>query len=34
MNLNMAGKWNIHVHVLTKNLENIDSDFQCIVGSR
>ncbi|CRK80723.1 copper resistance CopC/CopD family protein [Neobacillus massiliamazoniensis] len=34
MNFNMAGKWNVHVHVLTKNLENIDTDFQCIVGSR
>jgi copper transport protein len=34
MNLNMAGKWNVHVHVLTKNLENMDTDFQCIVGSR
>jgi copper transport protein len=34
MNFNMSGKWNVHVHILTKALEGIDSDFRIIVGSR
>jgi len=34
MSFNMAGKWNVHVHGLTKDLQNIDTDFRCIVGSQ
>jgi copper transport protein len=34
MNFNMAGRWNVHVHVLMKNLDTIDTDIQCIVGSQ
>ena len=33
LNFNMAGKWNVHVHILTKTLDSIDTDFLCIVGS-
>jgi copper transport protein len=33
LNLNMSGKWNMHVHVLTKTLDSIDTDFNFIVGS-
>ncbi|ULT59274.1 copper resistance protein CopC [Neobacillus drentensis] len=34
MNFNMAGRWNVHVHVLTKDLETIDTDFKVRVGSQ
>lgn len=34
MNFNMAGRWKVHVHVLTKDLESIDTDFKVIVGSQ
>lgn len=34
MNLNMAVRWKVHVHVLTKNLETMDTDFQFVVGSQ
>lgn len=34
MNFNMAGLWNVHVHVLTKELESIDTNFKVIVGSQ
>ncbi|WP_026574649.1 copper resistance protein CopC [Bacillus sp. UNC438CL73TsuS30] len=34
MSLNMAGSWRVHVHVLTKSLDTLDKDFQCIVGSQ
>lgn len=34
LHFSMAGKWNVHVHVLTKSLESIDSDFKVIVGSQ
>jgi copper transport protein len=34
MNFNMAGKWDVHVHILTKTLDSIDTDFHSIVGSR
>jgi copper transport protein len=34
MSFNMAGNWNVHVHGLTRDLENIDTDFRCIVGSQ
>lgn len=34
MSFNMAGRWNVHVHGLTKDLENIDTDFRCIVGNQ
>ncbi|MED4227216.1 copper resistance CopC/CopD family protein [Neobacillus cucumis] len=34
MNFNMAGRWNVHVHVLTKELETIDTDFKVLVGSQ
>jgi copper transport protein len=32
MYLNMAGRWNVHVHVLTKSLEDLDTDFSVLVG--
>nr|WP_026049231.1 copper resistance protein CopC [Bacillus bingmayongensis] len=32
--INMTGKWNIHVHGLTKDLDNFDTDFQFMVGGR
>jgi len=34
MNFNMAGRWNVHVHVLTKDLETLDTDFKVFVGSQ
>ena len=34
LHFTMAGKWNIHVHVLTKSLESIDTDFNVLVGSQ
>ncbi|MEH7413789.1 copper resistance protein CopC [Neobacillus drentensis] len=34
LNFNMAGRWNVHVHVLTKDLETLDTDFKVIVGSQ
>lgn len=34
MSFNMSGKWNVHVHILTKTLESYDTDFSCIVGSQ
>ncbi|MCQ6280782.1 copper resistance protein CopC [Bacillus sp. EB600] len=34
MDFNMAGRWNVHVHVLTKDLETVDTDFQVFVGSQ
>ncbi|MDZ5608061.1 copper resistance protein CopC [Bacillus pseudomycoides] len=34
MYINMTGKWNIHVHGLTKDLDNFDTDFQFMVGGR
>ncbi|CRK83245.1 FixH family protein [Neobacillus massiliamazoniensis] len=34
MDLNMAGRWNVHVHVLTKELNTIDTDIRIIVGSQ
>jgi copper transport protein len=34
LNLNMSGKWNIHIHVLTEDLDNIDTDFHIMVGSQ
>lgn len=34
LHFSMAGKWNVHVHVLTKSLESIDSDFKVLVGSQ
>ncbi|WHY93355.1 copper resistance protein CopC [Neobacillus cucumis] len=34
MSFNMAGSWRVHVHVLTKSLDTLDKDFQCIVGSQ
>jgi copper transport protein len=34
MDLNMAGRWNVHVHVLTKDLDTIDTDIPFIVGSQ
>lgn len=30
----MVGDWNVHVHVLTKSLESIDTDFNVLVGSQ
>lgn len=34
LHFSMAGKWNVHVHVLTKSLESIDTDFHVLVGSQ
>jgi copper transport protein len=34
MYFNMTGAWKVHVHVLTKSLEDLDTDFNCIVGSQ
>ncbi|MFC3883875.1 copper resistance CopC/CopD family protein [Bacillus songklensis] len=34
MHLNMAGRWNVRVHVLTKSLDSFDTDFRVAVGSR
>ncbi|MED1596138.1 MULTISPECIES: copper resistance protein CopC [Bacillus] len=34
MYINMTGKWNIHVHGLTKELDSFDTDFQFMVGGR
>jgi copper transport protein len=34
MYFNMTGQWKVHVHVLTKSLEDLDTDFNCIVGSQ
>lgn len=34
LNLNMSGNWSVHVHVLTKSLESMDTDFRLIVGSQ
>ncbi|PFP29733.1 copper resistance protein CopC [Bacillus sp. AFS073361] len=34
LHFTMAGKWNVHVHVLTKSLESIDTDFIVLVGSQ
>jgi len=30
----MAGKWNVHVHILTTSLESIDTDFYCQVSGK
>ncbi|MEO2074040.1 MAG: copper resistance CopC/CopD family protein [Bacillus sp. (in: firmicutes)] len=30
----MSGDWNVHVHVLTKDLDSIDTDFEVKVGSK
>ncbi|WP_035098065.1 copper resistance protein CopC [Anoxybacteroides tepidamans] len=32
--INMAGRWNIHIHALTRSLQSIDADFECFVGSQ
>jgi copper transport protein len=34
MYFNMTGPWKVHVHALTKSLEDLDTDFNCIVGSQ
>ncbi|MFP5111020.1 copper resistance CopC/CopD family protein [Bacillaceae bacterium C204] len=34
LHFSMAGKWNVRVHVLTKSLESIDSNFKVLVGSQ
>ncbi len=34
MYLNMAGRWIVHVHVLTKSLDSLDADFSVLVGSQ
>ncbi|WP_066252314.1 copper resistance CopC/CopD family protein [Neobacillus drentensis] len=34
LHFSMAGRWNVHVHVLTKSLESIDTDFKVLVGSQ
>ncbi|MCQ6278848.1 copper resistance protein CopC [Bacillus sp. EB600] len=33
MYLNMAGRWNVHVHVLTRSLDSLDTDFSVPVGT-
>lgn len=32
--LSMAGRWKVHVHGLTKSLQNIDADFTITAGSQ
>jgi copper transport protein len=34
MNINTAGRWKIHLHILTRNLEAKDVDFSLTVGNR
>ncbi|MEH7333552.1 FixH family protein [Neobacillus drentensis] len=34
LNFNMSGRWNVRVHVLTKDLETMDTDFKVLVGSQ
>jgi copper transport protein len=34
MNFNMAGRWKVKVHVLTQDLETMDTDFKVLVGSQ
>jgi copper transport protein len=34
MNFNMAGRWKVKVHVLTQDLEAMDTEFKVIVGSQ
>lgn len=31
--ISMAGRWNVHVHILTESLDAWDTDFQITVGS-
>jgi len=30
----MAGRWNVHAHALTKDLDTLDTDFKVFVGSQ
>jgi copper transport protein len=34
MNFNMAGRWKVRAHVLTKDLESLDTNFKVMVGSQ
>ena len=34
LNFNMSGRWDVQVHVLTKNLETLDTHFNVLVGSK
>ncbi|MEH7436698.1 copper resistance CopC/CopD family protein [Neobacillus drentensis] len=34
LNFNMTGQWNVQVHVLTKDLETLDTHFKVLVGSK
>ena len=34
MDINAAGKWKVHLHVLNRDLESSDVDFSLIVGNR
>lgn len=34
LNFNMSGRWNVRVHVLTKDLETMDTEFKVLVGSQ
>lgn len=32
--MSMAGRWNVHVHILTTSLQSADATFACYVGSQ
>ncbi|MBX5437837.1 MAG: FixH family protein, partial [Alicyclobacillaceae bacterium] len=32
MYLTMAGRWNVHLHVLTGSLTDVDLDFRIVTG--
>jgi len=32
--ISMAGRWNVHVHILTTSLQSVDATFACYVGSQ
>lgn len=34
LDFNMASRWKVHVHILAKDLETMDTEIQCIVGSQ
>ncbi|WML56146.1 copper resistance CopC/CopD family protein [Neobacillus sp. PS2-9] len=34
LDFNMSGQWNVQVHVLTKDLETLDTHFNVLVGSK
>ncbi|MEH7302561.1 FixH family protein, partial [Neobacillus drentensis] len=34
LNFNMSGRWDVQVHVLTNDLESLDTHFNVLVGSK